>query len=156
MSKVVFFTDGAASMKKIGNQYVRQAGGWAWVRVIDDKTSDFDSGGEKSTSNNRMELMAIYEALKNFKKEYSQFDECVIYSDSAYSINVITQWSKTWARNGWTKKGGEIQNLELIKEIYNLVNEFPNLSFIKVKGHAGDKWNELVDNLAVQAKKQQE
>lgn len=161
---LMYFTDGAATMKKENGKYVRCAGGWGWI-LLDEAGENIiaeDSGGLKSTTNNEMELMAIREALLHACREAKQCDMVYIHSDSAYCINIFTQWIKGWQANGWTrgKKHEPIENLELIKEIwdivtYSLENSFIGVRWVKVKGHSTNKFNNYVDNLAVTAKMSQ-
>ena len=152
---VEYYTDGAASMHKINGEYVRENGGCAYVKLINGVIVNQWSYGEKESTNNRMELMAILQALKDFTKTGSTFDACIIYTDSAYSLNTLTQWTKKWRANGWKKKGGEIKNLEIIKEAMTILDEYGAcVSFVKVKGHSNNRWNCLVDSLAVKAKQQ--
>lgn len=154
------YCDGAASQEKLPNgEWERKAGGWAWALVCDGKVISEKSGGEPQTTNNRMELMAIYSALKTYQSKITTGDTINIYSDSAYCINIYTQWISAWKANGWRrgKKKEPIENVELIKAIYEIIQElnelgFFTLNFIKVKGHSGDKFNEYVDSKAVTAK----
>ena len=117
-----------------------------------------DFGGEESSSNNAMELTAIKEGLQRFLTFGYRGEGISIYSDSAYCINIFTQWVEGWKNNGWArgKKHEPIENLELVKDIYTLIQEckrcFCEVNFVKVKGHAGDYWNEKVDHFAVQGK----
>lgn len=97
----------------------------------------------KGRTNNFMELTAIAEALKAFKKRDNV--TVTIYSDSKYCIDSITKWMGNWKSNGWTKKGGEIKNLELFKEIDSLMSQFLEVEFVHVKGHNGEAGNERVD-----------
>lgn len=155
-----FWTDGAASQKKLSNgEWERKAGGWAWALVQDGKIICEKSGGESKTTNNRMELMAIYSALKTYQPKIMIGDTINIYSDSAYCINIYTQWINSWEANGWRrgKKKEPIENVELIKATYEIIKKlkeinFFTFNFIKVKGHSNDKFNEYVDSKAVMAK----
>ena len=76
---------------------------------------------------------------------------CVIYSDSEFWINVVTKWAPGWQARGWTKKGGEIKNLDIVQELYELfVASQANLCW--VRGHEGDEGNELADEWANRAR----
>ena len=102
------------------------------------------------TTNNEMELMAILHILKKLDKEkknkYDFIETTIIYSDSAYCVNIINNWMFNWERNNWKRpKNEEIKNLNIIKQIYEL---YPLASVQKVKGHNGNIWNEYVDKLA--------
>ena len=94
-----------------------------------------------------MELMAILKALKHIKeKNQISFFRPIIYSDSAYCVNLINEWMYSWERNGWKRpKNQEVKNLDIIKQIF----ELKNLAEIKkVPGHSGIEWNEYCDKLA--------
>ena len=94
-----------------------------------------------------MELMAILKALKHIKeKNQINFFRPIIYSDSAYCVNLINEWMYSWERNGWKRpKNQEVKNLDIIKQIF----ELKNLAEIKkVPGHSGIEWNEYCDKLA--------
>ena len=102
-----------------------------------------------------MELTAVLVALKKLHKKYFKLVE--IYSDSAYVINAVkNNWLKSWKNNNWkTSRGGEVKNKDLWVEFLNLVKETKEkkikVRFIKVKGHSGNKYNEMVDREAVAA-----
>ncbi len=91
-----------------------------------------------------MELSAILSAL--YHVEVSDETDVIIYSDSAYCVNLINTWMYSWADNNWKRpKNQEVKNLDLIQEIYRLAY----LAEIKkVKGHSTDYWNNYVDTLA--------
>lgn len=146
------YCDGAATMKKINGEYIRCAGGHGVVIFIDDTPVHQISGAAAQTTNNEQELTAIYKALEWLKTK--NYESATIYSDSAYCINIFTQWADGWAARGWTRKGNKpIENCTLIKSIYNLLSEMPNVKFEKVKGHANCIGNVMADELAVRAKK---
>ena len=153
---MIIYTDGAATMKYIDGEYVRCNGGAAIVVVDNDNNIIYsESKGFKNTTNNYCELYAIFMAL-NYCKENCSENNVEIYSDSAYCVNMLNKngWIYSWAKNGWTrgKKRESIENLELIKQIWNYMQEL-NIKFVKVKGHSGNKdWNDYVDKLAVKAK----
>lgn len=158
-----YFTDGAATMRKINDEYVREAGGWAFICLDKDmKEKRRLNGEEAETTNNRMELMAIFKALSDaeYEQDLSNNENITvnIYSDSAYCINIFTQWIKGWEARGWKKADKKpIENLELIQSIWSKIkqielNEFSTVNFIKVKGHDNVYWNEQVDKYAVAAK----
>lgn len=89
MTKYQAFTDGAATMRKINGEYVREAGGWAYLILHDNEQITQSYGGEPSTSNNAMELTAILNALQFFDNLNLQGAEFEINSDSAYCINIF-------------------------------------------------------------------
>ena len=101
-----------------------------------------------------MELKAILKALQAAERKYGQdlhTTEIVVYSDSAYSINIFKQgWYRNWLRNGWlNSKKQPVANREIIELIIPYFERY-NLSFVKVKGHSGDRYNEQADSLANQ------
>lgn len=96
-----------------------------------------------------MELMGILNAIKISQKNFPN-ENCEIYCDSAYCVNICNDWIFTWAINNWKRsKNEEIKNLKIIKEIYTfLQKDFPNFTIKKCIGHAGEIGNELADSLA--------
>ena len=137
MKKVTIYTDGACS----GNP---GAGGWAAVLLYMDKRKEI-SGYEAETTNNRMELRAVIEALQAVKSGW----ECEIYSDSRYVVDAINQdWLTSWQMNGWRTAGrSEVKNVDLWQQLISQINT-PKVTFVKVKGHADVELNERCDQLA--------
>ncbi len=109
-------------------------------------------GAEHSTTNQRMELRAVAEALKTVKLNRRNIE---VYSDSAYIVNAFqNEWIATWQRNGWlNSKKQSVANQDLWLSILEQMRR-NNVVIIKVKGHSGDKWNERCDELARQAIKE--
>ena len=109
-------------------------------------------GGEPDgtliTTNIRMEGLAIIAALKD-----ADGAVCEIYTDSEFWINVITIWSLGWEKKNWVKKGGEIKNLDIVKEVCAL-HRVSKAKLIWTRGHAGDPGNELADEWANKAREQ--
>ena len=102
-------------------------------------------------TNNIAELNALYKALL-LASEIKSDEKIMILSDSKYSIDCIATWAYGWKAKGWTKKTGEIKNLELIKNAHNLYEQIKNKIIIKhVKGHSGVEGNELADRMAIHA-----
>ena len=138
MKKVTIYTDGSCSGNP-GN------GGWGAILMHAGKKKEL-SGGERETTNNRMELMAAIMALKQLKVPC----EVELYSDSAYMVNAfVLGWLDNWKTNGF--RGADkkpIKNLELWKELISLT-ETHKVTFIKVKGHADNEFNNRCDQLAV-------
>ena len=156
-----YYCDGAASMHLVDGEYERGNGGWAFALIKDDKVIYEESGSKYGTTNQEMELMAIDRCFVHhlFKTIDESITEQVIkiYSDSAYCVNIFTNWIFNWKKNNWTRKGNKpIENLELIKDIDSAIEDAKRwdikVEFIKVSGHSGNKWNEYVDKLAVKAK----
>ena len=103
-------------------------------------------GREAKSSNIRMEGMALIAAM-----EYAGEEGCEIYTDSEFWVNVLTQWARGWELRGWTKKGGEIKNLELVMRAWGLYNRYSvRLNF--TRGHVGTEMNELADEWANKAR----
>jgi ribonuclease HI len=107
-------------------------------------------GADKRGTNNTAELKALIYAL-----EYAQTSpslKVTIFSDSKYSIDCVITWAYGWKAKGWTKKGGEIKNLELVQRAHTLYEQLKTKVTIKhVKGHAGIEGNELADRMALMA-----
>jgi ribonuclease HI len=101
-------------------------------------------------TNNTAELNALYRALE-IAKEY--IDENIqILADSKYAIDCISVWAYNWKKKGWTKKGGEIKNLEIIQKAHKLYDEIKdNVKLAHVKAHSGIEGNELADRMAIYA-----
>ncbi len=135
--KYKIYTDGACS----GNP---GPGGWAAIIIENNKVKDMFSGSEKNTTNNQMELLAPIKAIQKFKKK----SEISIFTDSTYVRDGITVWIKQWEKNGWkTASKKPVKNKELWKKLKNLSSKH-SIKWIWVKGHAQDKYNNLVDELA--------
>ena len=101
-------------------------------------------------TNNTAELNALYKALVIASE--SEATNITIFSDSQYSIDCVTKWAYGWKNKSWTKKGGEIKNLEIIKISHELYDTIKNKITVKhVKGHSGVEGNELADRMAMMA-----
>ena len=139
---IEIYTDGSSK----GNP---GTGGYGVVVLIDDVIDYIFSEQEQYTTNNQMELKAIIHALELIKTKYKE-NECIIYSDSAYCVNMCNDWINKWAQNGWkTSKNEEIKNIDLIKKLYELLKvDFPNFVIKKCIGHSGNIGNELADAAA--------
>lgn len=140
--EVTVYTDGACS----GNP---GPGGWGAVLIWNGKEKEL-SGGEAQTTNNRMEMRAVIEALRALKKPC----RVSIHSDSALIINAMTQgWIENWQKRGWKKADKKpVENKKLWEEMLKAV-EPHEVHWVKVKGHAGIELNERVDQLAVKESK---
>ena len=135
--KYKIYTDGACS----GNP---GPGGWAAIILANNEIKEMFSGSEKNTTNNQMELLAPIKAIQKFKKK----SEISIFTDSTYVRDGITIWIKQWEKNGWkTASKKPVKNKELWKKLKNLSSKH-SIKWIWVKGHAQDKYNNLVDELA--------
>ena len=140
------YTDGAC----IGNP---GPGGWAAI-ILDDKEKKELFGGERLTTNNRMELTAAIKALEYCSdKEGKQpiLKQIKIYTDSAYLKEGITVWIKNWEKNNWkTSDKKNVKNIDLWKKLKELTLS-KQVDWIWVKGHSQDVMNELADKLAKKA-----
>lgn len=139
-SIVQLFTDGACS----GNP---GPGGWAFIlKHPASGTVREVSGGERDTTNNRMELMAVIEGLSAIKRK------CVVelYSDSQYVLKGLEEWMENWKVHGWRrgKRGPKVKNVELWQRLDELRGKH-ELRFHWIRGHAGHPENERCDALAV-------
>jgi ribonuclease HI len=103
-------------------------------------------GSDKDSTNIRMEGRALIAAM-----EFARDEECEIRTDSEFWINVITKWSIAWEANGWTKKGGEIKNLDLVQKLVELYKN-SNAKLVWVRAHVGTTGNELADEWANRAR----
>ena len=105
---------------------------------------------EEMGTNNTAELGALYESLLLAQKELQRSNSVEIKCDSMYSINCIKTWAISWEKKGWTKKGGEIKNLEIIKLAYSLYNSMKkDVKLTHIKAHAGFEGNELADRMTM-------
>ena len=143
--KIVIYTDGACS----NNQERINSGGWGAVLLYKDHYKEL-FGGEKNTTNNRMELMAIIKALEELKTDKIPVS---IHSDSAYIMNCFKdKWYEKWRKNGWqNSKKQPVENKDLWEKLLDLAENkigLDKITWVKVKGHSGDKYNELADALA--------
>ena len=135
--KFKIYTDGACS----GNP---GKGGWAAI-ILYDKNQLTICGSENKTTNNRMELMAPIMALKKIKNK----SEVIIYTDSRYVKDGITDWIKKWKLNNWKNSNKKsVKNKDLWIKLDNSCQKH-NISWRWVKAHAGNKFNNLADELAV-------
>ena len=140
LRKLIVFTDGGCS----GNP---GPGGWAFVITRDGQELIASSGGDRQTTNNRMELTAVIEALRHILKMQEPVDSIEINTDSQYVKNGITQWIHNWKRNGWrTASKDPVKNKEYWIALDELAGKLP-ISWKWVKGHAGIDLNEKCDSL---------
>jgi ribonuclease HI len=131
----IYYTDGSCEPNP-------GAGGFAVIKDM----QVCHLGGEKNTTNIRMEGMAIIAALTD-----AAGTPCEIYTDSEFWINVITKWSLAWEKNGWKKKGGEIKNLDIVQLVCPLFRQ-SRAKLIWVRGHNLDPGNEMADEWANKAR----
>lgn len=149
-----YYTDGAFSSKS-------EMGGWGVVCVENDDVIGKWSGLEPYSTNNRMELKAVLTALESASSIQTTNTEVVIYSDSAYIVNCFEQgWYRNWISNNWkTKDRRDVKNQDLwcpIIALYIRLHQKLNLQILKVEGHSGNKYNDMVDKMAVEERKRLE
>ena len=139
---IMVYTDGACSNNPGG------PGGWAATLNYDERY-DVISGHSLETTNNRMELTAVVEAIKYLiKKGYTNI---IINSDSAYVVNGVNKgWIHEWVKKGWkTKQGSDLANADLWKELYTYcTSNNATIMLNKVEGHSGHTFNEIADEEA--------
>lgn len=136
LKEVEIYTDGACS----GNP---GDGGWAAILFYKGAQKTV-AGGERGTTNNRMELTAIIQGLSALK------EKCLVkvFSDSAYAVDAFLKgWIFKWKQNGWKGDGGEIKNIDLWEKLLELTQKH-KVAFIKVKGHSDNENNNMCDKLA--------
>jgi len=140
------YTDGAC----VGNP---GPGGWAAIVLIKDQKKEL-FGGEKLTTNNRMELTAAIKGLEYCNSEEGQqlsLNQITIYTDSKYVKEGITIWINSWEKNNWkTADKKNVKNVDLWKKLKELV-KYKNIEWHWIKGHSDDPMNDLADKLAKEA-----
>jgi len=157
MIKLKAYTDGACSSNGTDNA----VGGWAVIVTNGDKIKKRFIGGELNTTNNRMELQAVIQAVNYFinmkKRNVDKNYSFTILSDSLYVVNAVNKrWVKKWINNGWlTSKGTAVLNQDLWL-ILNELDAHVDFEIIHVKGHNGNKYNEECDKMAKSAVKRQQ
>ena len=132
----IYYTDGSASPNP-------GPGGFA---VIKDLKPHILGSEDGQTTNIRMEGKALIAAIQDAGDDSAQ-----VYTDSEFWINVVTKWAPEWQARGWTKKGGEIKNLDIVQELFELYTN-SNVDLKWVRGHEGDEGNELADEWANKAR----
>ena len=134
------FTDGSFAQGKAG---------WGVVLVLDAVNQYYGPLPKEfdPPTNNKAELYAIHQAI--IIAIDLKLPNLVIYSDSEYSVNALTQWANTWQRNGWITATGEtVANKDLIQMILNLLQSIILIDLRWVKAHNGHQWNDMADQLA--------
>ena len=144
---MIYYTDGACS----GNGKINSSGGFAIVAV-----NEYGSVREayakrcEGTTNNREELKAIVRTMLLYGVKNDDWCQPpIVYSDSNYCVQTFNTWMFSWAKNGWIKSDKkEPENLDLIKAYYDHYMKGYRIDLRKIKGHAGNTYNELADKLA--------
>lgn len=139
-TRLVAWTDGGCR----GNPGL---GAWAFL-IVDRETGKAleRSDGERTTTNNRMEMLAAINALESLR----QPSPVTLVTDSRYLIDCCTKWMAGWKRAGWKRKAGALKNVDLLQRLDDL-QQLHQVSWQWVKGHSGEPGNEHVDTLLNQA-----
>ena len=136
MKEVQLYTDGACR----GNP---GRGGWGAILVYGKYEKEM-SGGERETTNNRMELLAAISGLEALKEPCS----VTLYSDSKYVVDAFVEgWVDSWRAHGWKRGKDELKNPDLWQRLFDLTQRH-EVKFVWVKGHDGHAYNERCDALA--------
>lgn len=136
----ILWTDGSANPNP-------GPGGFAVIEELTDGSgAPVALGREARSTNIRMEGKAMIAAIS-----YAGEEGCEIHSDSEFWINVLTKWADGWKARGWKKSKGEIQNLEIVQELYELYHKYP-VKLVWVRGHVGTALNEMADEWANKAR----
>ncbi|UII80059.1 ribonuclease H [Flagellimonas sp. CMM7] len=133
MNEIEIWTDGSCDPNP-------GKGGWAFAL----NKKEYKAGQVEHSTNNRMEMTAVSEAIAYAKYEFPSLP-IKIHCDSQYVVNGFNSWMHGWKKKGWTKKGGEIKNLDIWKILYE---NHQDVELVWVKGHSGNDMNEFVDVLA--------
>lgn len=119
-------------------------GGWGAVYVVNGERITQRHGHDPNTTNNRMEYTAILNAFEMVPDH----TPTVVWTDSNLAVRSLTEWAPGWAKRGWKRKTGPVENLDLVKPAYELLVAKPWIELRWVKAHAGNRWNEYADALA--------
>lgn len=147
---MAFYTDGSAHPNP-------GPGGWGIVFEMDNIVLQTQSKQYKGpVTNNQMELEAVLHIMKHYSgkpfeeaKEFADLKVPTVYCDSSYVVNTFNNWMFRWANNDWKNSSNKTpENLDLIKEYYDLYQQGYRIDLRKVAGHAGNEFNELADRLA--------
>ena len=132
----IYYTDGSASPNP-------GPGGFAVIKDLQPHILGSEDG---ETTNIRMEGKALIAALED-----AAGAPCTIFTDSEFWINVVTKWAPGWQARGWTKKGGEIKNLDIVQALFEFDTD-SQADLRWVRGHEGDEGNEMADEWANKAR----
>ena len=140
MKEVTIYTDGACR----GNGKENTIGGFGIVLIYNESIKEVKEACT-NTTNNKMELMAVIKALTLLKEPC----KVMLHSDSAYVVNAVnSNWTESWLKNNWKNSKKEpVKNRELWEELLELLS-IHKVTFIKVKGHSDDEYNNRCDKLA--------
>lgn len=119
-------------------------GGWGVVWVEDGRIVAEKHGSDPDTTNNRMELQALIEGTRLVPEGRG----ATLYTDSRLCSQTINEWAAGWKARGWKRKTGPIANLDLVRELYGIIESRPELEIEWIKAHVGYRWNEYADALS--------
>lgn len=131
------FTDGSANPNP-------GPGGWGAVYVVDGEVIDQAHGQEPETTNNRMELTALLHGIELVPEG----TPATVYTDSRLCHDTVTKWAAGWEKRGWKRKTGPVENLDLVRPLFERFRERPELTLEWVPAHSGYLWNEYADSLS--------
>ncbi len=131
------FTDGGASPNP-------GPGGWGAVYVVGGEIVAERHGHHPDTTNNRMELTALIEGASLVPEGTA----VTVWSDSNLAVRTLNEWAAGWEKQGWKRKSGPVENLDLVQQAYRIYRSRPELTLRWIKAHAGHRWNEYADGLA--------
>ena len=134
------FTDGSATPNP-------GRGGWAAVLVSGGAVVAELSGADPDTTNNRMELTALLRGLELVPDGTPQ----VLYSDSQLAVRTVNEWAAGWETRGWRRSRGPVENLDLVRPLYEALRARPEVEVRWIRAHVGHRWNEYADRLASRA-----
>lgn len=139
MRKLEIYTDGSY-------RATNKSGSYGFIAKSDDAELLF-THEEKDTTNNVMEIKAVIAAIRfiNDNGVEDEFDSIDIYSDSAYVVNTINIWWKTWSRNNFRTTSGKVKNLEILQELMTQFQQTKKVSVSWVKGHDNSEMNNRID-----------
>lgn len=140
--KLDIYTDGGCRPTNPG------PGAWGYVVLEGDNKVIESSGFSNDTTNNKMELQAVIEALNYlYNMMYVDRGSFTVYSDSAYVVKGMNEWMEGWKKKDWVK----VKNVKQWKQLDDLQSLFHyNIKFVHVRAHNGNKWNEYVDELCTE------
>ncbi len=146
------FTDGGCSPNP-------GPGGWAVVVVQDNQILDEFYGGDPASTNNRMELTGLIRALQYCRDTVRISGPQAlgnpvgtIYSDSNLCVQTYNSWMSQWAAQGWRRRTGPVENLDLVQELYQLQQQCPQVQVSWIQAHKGMRWNEYADELVARGR----
>lgn len=115
--------------------------------VVDGQLVDELTGTDADTTNNRMELTAVLRGIELVPGG----QPATIHSDSNLVVRTVNEWAAGWQRRGWRRKTGPVENLDLVRALFEAMQARPELTLHWIKAHAGNHWNEHADRLAFEA-----